>query len=156
LGAATGARRANSRLRRCADAPQGALVAGGLADELARTRRPLRVRAALKPDSQPPTPEGDTDMFPTTNTETAQQTETKAKKPGTTYDLVDVIETVDEKTGEVKKTFRNIGTIFIRASGENGVVYVKQGKDKDGKPQKDREYAVFKRRNWRQGGKQAA
>jgi hypothetical protein len=95
-------------------------------------------------------------MFPTTNTETAQQTETKAKKPGTTYDLVDVIETVDEKTGEVKKTFRNIGTIFIRASGDNGVVYVKQGKDKDGKPQKDREYAVFKRRNWRQGGKQAA
>lgn len=81
-------------------------------------------------------------MFPTTNTtNTAGQTEKKAKKPGVTFDLVQVTETTDEKTGEVKKTYTNLGTVFVRESMEGGAVFVKQG---EGKP--DQQLALFRRR----------
>ena len=81
-------------------------------------------------------------MFPTTNTaNTNTQTEKKAKKPGVTFDLVQVTETTDEKTGEVKKTYTNLGTVFVRESMEGGAVFVKQG---EGKP--DQQLALFRRR----------
>ena len=81
-------------------------------------------------------------MFPTTNTaNTNTQTEKKAKKPGVTFDLVQVTETTDEKTGEVTKSSKNLGTVFIRESMAGGVVYVKQEK---GKP--DVQYALFRRK----------
>ena len=51
-------------------------------------------------------------MFPNTNTtNTAGQTEKKAKKPGVTFDLVQVTETTDEKTGEVTKMGRMEGAL---------------------------------------------
>lgn len=81
-------------------------------------------------------------MFPTTNTaNTNKQTEKKAKKPGVTFDLVQVTETTDEKTGEVKKTYTNLGTVFVRESMEGGAVFVKQG---EGKP--DQQLALFRRK----------
>mgnify|MGYP000898414996 FL=1 len=81
-------------------------------------------------------------MFPTTNTaNTNTQTEKKAKKPGVTFDLVQVTETTDEKTGEVKKTYTNLGTVFVRESMEGGAVFVKQG---EGKP--DQQLALFRRK----------
>ena len=81
-------------------------------------------------------------MFPTTNTaNTNTQTEKKAKKPGVTFDLVQVTETTDEKTGEEKKTYTNLGTVFVRESMEGGAVFVKQG---EGKP--DQQLALFRRK----------
>ena len=81
-------------------------------------------------------------MFPNTNTaNTNTQTEKKAKKPGVTFDLVQVTETTDEKTGEVKKTYTNLGTVFVRESMEGGAVFVKQG---EGKP--DQQLALFRRK----------
>jgi hypothetical protein len=110
------------------------------------------VKAALKPSSQPPTPKETPNMFPNTNsTPKAAQTEKKAKKPGITFDVVLVTETVDDKTGEVKKTYAEKATLFIRESMENGVMYVKQG---EGKP--DAQYAVFRRKYKGKGAAKAA
>lgn len=81
-------------------------------------------------------------MFPNTNTtNTAGQTEKKAKTKGVTFDLVQVVETADEKTGEVKKTYKNLGTVFVRESMQGGAVFVKQG---EGKP--DQQLALFRRK----------
>lgn len=81
-------------------------------------------------------------MFPNTNTaNTNTQTEKKAKTKGVTFDLVQVTETTDEKTGEVKKTYTNLGTVFVRESMEGGAVFVKQG---EGKP--DQQLALFRRK----------
>ncbi len=81
-------------------------------------------------------------MFPTTNTtNTAGQPEKKAKTKGVTFDLVRVTETTDEKTGEVKKAYENLGTVFVRETMEGGAVFVKQG---EGKP--DQQLALFRRR----------
>jgi hypothetical protein len=81
-------------------------------------------------------------MFPNTNTtNTAGQTEKKAKKPGVTFDLVQVTETTDPTTGVVKKDYKNLGTVFVRESMEGGAVFMKQG---EGKP--DQQLALFRRR----------
>jgi hypothetical protein len=78
-------------------------------------------------------------MFPNTNNTTTAKTETKAKKPGVLFDLVEVTETTDATTGEVKKSFKNIGRVFLRENLSGGAVYVKTEK---GKP--DTEYSLFR------------
>ena len=78
-------------------------------------------------------------MFPNTNNTTTAKTETKAKKPGVLFDLVEVTETTDATTGEVKKSFKNIGRVFLRENLSGGAVYVRTEK---GKP--DTEYSLFR------------
>ena len=90
-------------------------------------------------------------MSANTNNTTAK-TETKAKKPGALFDVVQVTETTDPTTGEVKKGYANIGRVFLRENLSGGVVYVKAGK---GKP--DTEYSLFRSKPFpKRGDKPAA
>ena len=71
-----------------------------------------------------------------TNTQpsTTQPAPVKTKKPGNSFDVVEV-----QVQEDGTKKFVNMGTVFIRENGTGGVLYLKEGTAK-------RELALFGRK----------